>query len=331
MQGVFLTFSGILRGHFISSTTTESQTRLPAGWYTDPGNTGGKRWWDGVKWTEHLKMPEVVATKAAPAQNDPYGLGSVRTSTTGAMPVSATVAVPSHGPKGAENNRAAWISLLFGLVAVALTFVGPLPGASIYWVGGAAVMSLGFAVAAVAGRVTGSASNVVAPVVGVVLGATATIVMVLGIGVLGLVNSATGALLPTSSTTADATHVAPITSTEPLVFPTNGVLTDSGKALQQIATAMNTTYAAGKSSLSAGQSWPATLTLTATQVIDANGTVLVTVPVGHLLRYERSADKKSYTFHVTGANPTQIAIYNSATDRFSFSCLDTDKTCVPTE
>jgi Protein of unknown function (DUF2510) len=329
MQGIFLIFLGILRGHYISSTTTESQTRLPAGWYTDPGNTGGKRWWDGVKWTDHLKMPEVVVAKTAPPQNAPYGLGSVRPSATGPIPVSAAVAVPSRGLRGAENNRAAWISLLFGLVAVALTFVAPLPGASIYWVGGAAVMSLGFAVAAVAGRVAGSARNVVAPVVGVVLGATATIVIVLGIGLLGLVNSATGALLPTSSTTADATQAAPLTSAEPLVFPTNGALTDSGKAVQQIATAMNTTYAAGKASLAAGQSWPATLKLTTTQVIDLNGTVLVTVPAGHLLGYERSADKKSYTFRVTGVNPTQVAIYNSATDRFSFSCLDSDKTCVP--
>jgi len=27
--------------------------QTPAGWYSDPGGSGGQRYWDGYTWTEH--------------------------------------------------------------------------------------------------------------------------------------------------------------------------------------------------------------------------------------------------------------------------------------
>jgi uncharacterized protein YxjI len=32
-------------------------TPIPAGWYADPGGSGGWRWWDGTGWTEHVHVP----------------------------------------------------------------------------------------------------------------------------------------------------------------------------------------------------------------------------------------------------------------------------------
>jgi hypothetical protein len=38
----------------------------PPGWYADPGGSGGQRWWDGTRWTEHVHRA-VGAPPAAPA------------------------------------------------------------------------------------------------------------------------------------------------------------------------------------------------------------------------------------------------------------------------
>jgi hypothetical protein len=43
----------------------------PAGWYPQPDGTGGQRWWDGARWTEHttpLVAPEPVAAQVAAPQ-----------------------------------------------------------------------------------------------------------------------------------------------------------------------------------------------------------------------------------------------------------------------
>jgi hypothetical protein len=34
---------------------------IPPGWYADPAGGNGKRWWDGSRWTEHVRMPEEPA------------------------------------------------------------------------------------------------------------------------------------------------------------------------------------------------------------------------------------------------------------------------------
>jgi hypothetical protein len=269
-------------------------------------------------------MPEVAPPKAAPAHSDPYGLGQVRQTGPISVTTTAPASVQNVGPR--VDNRVAWISLLFGLVAVGLTLAPALPGSTLWWVAGAAVIALVTAVAALAGRFAGTSTNVVSPAIGVVLGAGATIMVVMGVGILGLVN---GALVPTDSSTTTSASVRSLTSTEPLVFSANPALTASGQVVQTIATAMNHTYADGKSSLAAGQSWPASVKFTATEVVAADGTVIATIPAGHVLGYTRSADGESYQFTVSATNPSEVAVYNSAANRFGFRCLASDTNCVP--
>src|SRR6185437_13126862 len=62
-----------------------SSTFTPAGWYPNPDGTGGLRYWNGTRWTEHTHGAGVVAppttattTKAtpeSPSAEPPRGVG----------------------------------------------------------------------------------------------------------------------------------------------------------------------------------------------------------------------------------------------------------------
>jgi hypothetical protein len=67
----------------------------PAGWYADPGGSGGLRYWDGSSWTQHVTAPAAprpVAAPTAPARYD-YGPSPMATG------VPATVAPVPAGRK----------------------------------------------------------------------------------------------------------------------------------------------------------------------------------------------------------------------------------------
>jgi Protein of unknown function (DUF2510) len=326
-----------LRGHTIS---IETQTRLPAGWYTDPGQSGGKRWWDGVQWTAHLKMPDAPASKGPtlPGHTNPHGIGVVPVTSFGVVPPSnygpgdypTTDRAAARSSNTTSKNNTAFLSLLFGLLGIGFLFVTFLPGPKTYWVVGAGAIAILLGIIAIAQRISGRTTNVWAPILGIVTGGFAAVLIILGIAVPNLVNSTAEGLLPTSSTTASAEVAPPPASSEPFVFASNSALTEDGSVVQQVATALNQKYGAGKPALAAGQNWPTTLELTESQASTPDGAVLAAIPGGHNLGYALSADKKSYTVTVTGPNPAEAATYNSEVDRFSFICAAADTTCVPT-
>ena len=312
--------------------TLEVQSTIPAGWYADPGQSGGKRWWDGHQWTDNLQVAKPVAPIATTAPN-PYGLNGgqggtyVHLGNTG--PIATTSA--SSGPK---TNGTAWFALIFGAAAVALTFENVLPGSPSYYVIPAGVLAILAGVRALMLRREKRSTNGLAPVVGMILGAAAMVVALLGISLVGVVNSVSGGMTNTSanSPSTPATFTAaPWTSIEPIVFPGNSQLTQAGTVVQTVATALNRGYASGASSLAAGQAWPTTLTVKGTSVFNSRGARLATLPAGFALKYLPSTDGKSYRLVATGADPNELATYNSATNKFSWSCLPSDATCVPTK
>jgi hypothetical protein len=277
-------------------------------------------------------MPDAPAAKSTMGQSttghvNPYSIGVVPASDYDPEDFESSSPVYVHRVSDANSNSAALLSFVFGLLAVAVTLVTFLPDPKTYWVAGSGAIAVLLGIIAIAQRVSGRSTNSWAPIVGILLGGTATALVVMGVSILGPFNLAPGGLQPASSTTATSQSAPPAASTEPFVFPGNPVLTANGSVAQQVATAMNRKYASGKPTLGAGESWPATIKLTGSQVISPDGSVLATIPTGHSLGYSLSTDHSSYTVTVAGANSTEAASYSSAVDRFSFRCAATDTDC----
>ena len=315
-----------MRGHTI---TIETPVRtLPAGWYTDPGQSGGKRWWDGTQWTTHLRMPEVPQKQAAAPNSNPYGITAVHTGSYSPMNGAVSRAPELREQAYPISNWAAGLSVFFGLVAVALTLVSALPWSPVLWICGASVIAVLWGARGILRRIEHRATNMWAPVFGILLSLCAAAIALLGINVIGMVNSATGGLLPTSSTTVTA-RVVSQSSPEPFVFASNEILTSDGITVQQIATALNRAYASGNSTLGDGQTWPTSLKFADGQVIAPSGTPLATVQTGYAVTYKLSTDLSSYSLSVTSGDRTETAIYYSATNNFSFTCPPTAINCAP--
>jgi hypothetical protein len=312
--------------------TLEVQSTVPAGWYADPGQSGGKRWWDGHQWTDNLQAAKPVTPVATTAPN-PYGLNGgsqgtyVHLSSTGPIATTAASSVPT-------SNRTAWFSLILGAAAIALTFENVLPGSPAYYVVPAGVLAILAGVRALMLRRDKRASNGLAPIVGMIMGTLAMVIILLGATIIGVVTSVSGGMTNTSSNSPSgpATYTAaPGTSTEPIVFPGNSQLTQAETVVQTVATALNRGYASGASSLAAGQAWPTALTVKGTSVLNPHGARIATLPSGFALKFLPSTDGTSYRLVATGANPNELATYNSATNKFSWSCLPSDATCVPSK
>lgn len=68
-----------------------------AGWYPDPGGSGGRRYWTGSKWTDHV-APAAPPTRPAGFKPTEAGLGDDRFATQGTTPMPSAEPPPSVDP-----------------------------------------------------------------------------------------------------------------------------------------------------------------------------------------------------------------------------------------
>jgi hypothetical protein len=74
--------------------------RAAAGWYRDPHDIGGQRYWDGAAWTEHRVGPDI-----APAAQQTLVLPPAYSRPV--VPAYSVAVAPSHGQMAAHPGYAA--------------------------------------------------------------------------------------------------------------------------------------------------------------------------------------------------------------------------------
>jgi hypothetical protein len=299
--------------------TIEAPATLPAGWYSDPAQSGGDRWWNGANWTDHLRILN-------PTGPPPTTIPAPTSAPTASWYDERAAAVHMR-PGPPVSNGAAVLALLFGAVALGLAVAKVLPDNRI-WVSTACVIALIWGIRALARRRSGAATILWAPAVGILLGIIATASVFLGGDVISLVSAVVPQQASAISTVPAATS-APRTSTEPLVFASNASLTAKETGVQTLATALNRMYASGNAKLPAGDVWPASLRMSGSIVLASNGARVATLPAGLTATYVLSADKSSYRLAVTGKNTAESATYSSGLNGFSWSCPASETTCTP--
>jgi Protein of unknown function (DUF2510) len=172
------------REHAITTPPTP-----PAGWYADPSGSPAQRWWDGATWSEHLREVAVAQPVVQPrygelapghvVPTDPYG-----------QPPAQQGGIPQHPygdpgngnnanqtPRGAYNNRAAWMSLIFGIISAAIAISDTSPTSTSIVASTIGIWAVVNGIRAINHYKAGISNNLWAPVIGTILGALGTLVM----------------------------------------------------------------------------------------------------------------------------------------------------------
>jgi hypothetical protein len=102
-------------------------TTTPPGWYDD--GHGAKRWWDGLRWTEHVASPEATASAGAGAASSVPAHDPAPVSTATLFPAAAPDAGPPPPPERKSNLWIVWVVvgvIVLGALIAALVVIPPL-------------------------------------------------------------------------------------------------------------------------------------------------------------------------------------------------------------
>jgi hypothetical protein len=254
------------------------------------------------------------------AQANPYSLPPVSQRPYVSAQSSVLPAVPMQQVHQAHNS-AAIAPVVVGAIAFLLSIVGFIPGSPVFYYSAGGIIAVIGGIRVLVRHGRGFGTVVWAPVLAIVLGGLAVIFMITGIIIHETASTyysgstsqvGTGA----SGSNVSSTAVLPVAPT----FDADLNLTTYEQSAAVIAQSIDTDYNGGYAA-SAAPNWPAALNETNDgQVTFPSGAVAATLPGGEVVKYVVSSDGKYFDLSVSGGDYSEVAVYDSQSNTFTWAC-----------
>ena len=225
------------------------------------------------------------------------------------------------------HNRAAISSVIVGAVAFGLSLVGFIPGSPVFYYSVGGIFAVIGGIRALLQRRRGFGRVLWAPILAIVLGSLAVLLMGIGIVDRSTVNLSTG-YTGSTTTTQNQSGASPIQIAAPPSFGTDALLTQYEQVAARISGGVLNQYAGGATRLASGQAWPSALTLSPNNtVLEPDGTAIGSVDPGEVLQYSVTSDGRGFDLFVSGGDKSEVAVYDSMTNSYTWTCPASDTTC----
>jgi hypothetical protein len=263
-------------------------------------------------------------------QANPYGLPPVEQRAYVPMQNAVLPQVPMQAVHRV-HNRAAIGSVVVGAIASCLSLVGFSPGSPVVYYSAGGLIAIVGGVRALVRRRAGFGTNAWAPALAIALGALAVVLMVSGL----LIHANARMYVPESNSlsqngTGLGNGGTASTLPSPPSFAGDPNLTAYERSAATVAQSIYANYNGGQLT-SSTPTWPADVTVASDgQVTFPTGVVATTIPAGEVLHYGVSPTLGFFTISVTGGNLSEIAVYESRENRFTWACAsEAQATCPP--
>lgn len=103
----------------------ETPVRPPAGWYPDPEDSSGQRWWSGEEWTEHVSRPQAVVAASGPVYAESAQAPLIDEPYEPMVTPTRTIAFAADSSSPKEQNRftvSAWLLALTPVLHVIFVY-----------------------------------------------------------------------------------------------------------------------------------------------------------------------------------------------------------------
>jgi hypothetical protein len=264
-----------------------------------------------------VQQPQRIDPYAA---SNPYGLPAVQERPYVPMQRSAVAAV-QYAPVRQGTSGASVGYVIVGGVAFVLSLISLAPASPVFYYSAGGIIAIVGGIRTLLRR-NSYATGVGAPIAGIILGSLAVICMIAGIAIHSTshvtYSNQTVGTSNAGGTNGDSGSSSGTLPAAPS-FAADTALSGYETTAYNVAHSVDE-FANGGLTYAPNPSWPATLTLSGNAIMFPSGTSFGDLPADQLMDYELSDDKSSFDVFISGGDKTQIAVYDSSSNSFSWIC-----------